>query len=237
VPLTPEPFENFEFINNESDRADYIIAREALYKIPGSHEYLKNYTFDENTSFHFADPTGSHILASLGPHHSGASSTRLALNYIYLLNHWDNFVQDLKTAQLKAFYDATQLPESTLHQYGSAYNHPLKAYQIAETIKYKYELVYTVDTVIIMLDDLIKEYKDEYNAKIEAQLKERFNDKVDVLKHHYKFPLRWKDSANGSALFGSPMLITEEMIKAVELKYPDYRTHIKAIQDEFSTSK
>ena len=237
VPLKPEPFENFEFIANESDRADYIIAREALYKIPGSHEYLKNYTFDENTKFHFADPTGSHILAKLGPHHSGASSTRLALNYSYLLNHWDNFVQDLKVAQLKAFYDATQLTESTLQQYGAAYNQPLKAYEIATAIKHKYGLAYTVDMVIIMLDDLIQEYKNDYSAKISADLKQLFDMKVDVLKHHYEYPNRWNDGRHGSSLFGSPMLISEEMICAVEQKYPDYRTHIKAIQDEFTSSK
>lgn len=237
IPLTPEPFENFEFINNKSDRADYIIAREALYKIPGSHEYLKNYTFDENTKFHFADPTGSHILANLGPHHSGATATRLALNYSYLLNHWDNFVQDLKTAQLKAVYDATQLSENALHQYGSTYNQPLKAYEIAEAIKYKYGLVYTVDTVIIMLDALIQEYKDDYNAKVSASLKELFDMKVGILKHHYEYPQRWNDSMHGSSLFGSPMLITEEMICAVEQKYPDYRAHIKIIQDEFTAIK
>ena len=59
--------------------------------------------------------------------------------------------------------------------------------------------------------------------------KDIFDGRIEVLEHHYEYPSRWNDSRSGSALFGSPRSITEEMFVEMEKKYPNYRAHIAAV--------
>jgi hypothetical protein len=94
-------------------------------------------------------------------------------------------------------------------------------------LRSRYDLPYDVDTVWKMVRDLHIEHRLETKEEIKRLRQEHFDGRIGVLKHHYKFPSRWKDSVNGSYLFGHPSNITEEMFVAMEKIYPDYREHIK----------
>jgi hypothetical protein len=229
-------------------RADYIEARDALDRIPGSRIFLKQYTHSED-SMPFCDSIGSNILASFGNHHSGSSATRLGWNYKFLLNNWDAFVENSKECYAREDYDAIQILENDTWPYFNAktryslLSNPyqpdsqngLKAevdYEI-EQLRQNFNIPYDNDKISAMLDELIEEISCERAINSQKESEDRFKANLGILKHHYKFPCRWKDTPSGSSLFGSPYNITDKMICEMEKEYPDYREHIEKIRSSF----
>jgi hypothetical protein len=239
--------ENFDWIANEEIRADYVEARDALDRIPGSRIFLKQYVCSED-SIPFSDGIGCDILSSFGSRHSGASAIRLGWSYKFLLNNWDAFVENTKEYYSRVEYDAKQILEGDTWSYFNAktrYNLLSNPYQPdsqnglkgevdyeIEQLRQKFAIPYDNDKIASMLDDLINEVSRERAIKSQKESEDRFKAKIGILKHHYKFPCRWNDNPSGSSLFGSPHSITEEMICEMEKEYPDYRDHIYSIQDK-----
>jgi hypothetical protein len=194
----------------------------------------------------FFEEASSQIIAAIGSHHSGASSTRLAFNYKYLLNNWKTFVLDTKNYYAQEEYRQIQIEEQDIWPYYNAksrYNllsnpympdshNNLMAdidYEI-EKLRQKFNINYTRDEIGAMLDDLIEEYNKERFEKKKKSEETFFMSRIDLLEHHYAHPQRWNDTQYGSSLFGNPHSITEEMIDHMETLYPDYRSHIESIK-------
>lgn len=83
--------------------------------------------------------------------------------------------------------------------------------------------------MIQMLDALLEEKAADRLEEGQRVAREIFDGRISLLEHHYEYPFRWNDEPSGSALFGSPRNITEEMFIEMEKKYPNYRAHIAAI--------
>ena len=245
----PEPFEIFDWIPDDSDRNDYKIAQDGIDRIPGSREYLKNYVCPENET-PFCDSIGRQIMFVIGTHHSISSGARLALNYKYLLNNWQSFVLETKTYYAQQDYRQTQIEEQDTWPYYNAksrYNLLSNPYipdshnslmadvdcEI-EKLRQKFNINYTRDEIVAMLDDLIEEYNNERIEKKKKSEELFFMSRIDILEHHYAHPRRWNDTQYGSFLFGSPHSITEEMIDHMEHLYPDYRSHIESIKAQIN---
>jgi len=223
--------ETFDWISDSGIRYDYQTAKDALDNMPGSREYLKSYTCDKAGEY-FNDPIGLPLLGAFGSHHSGASVTLLAWNYKHLLNNWDTFVLKTKTDLARRIYDDTQITDDELRNYKRVSKDEFnKIVSYLEDIQKRYDIPYAIDTINALLDALVEERATEKLERIETEKKEIFEGRIGVLIHHYKFPMRWKDYSGGSSLFGSPFNVTEEMIQKVKLTYPDYREHIRNIQD------
>jgi hypothetical protein len=218
-----EPVETFDWISekDKSYRLYFVEAKRGLDSIEGSREWLKNYTFVEDSdSYPFAEPMGRRIMASLGDMHSGSSATWLGWRYKYLLNNWEKFVEETKTDFAYEDYKVKQLDDIGIANSKS---------MPAEEFREKYGITCDLATMATMLDALrLEKIQNSKDRQLKRDL-EHFEGRVGVLKHHYKYPVRWEDTSAGSSLFGSPTGITEEMIKAVEKTYPDYREHIKGV--------
>ena len=232
--FTKEPFESFDFIQNETIRKDYVSAKTALDNISGSREFLKNYNINhsENTT-PFSDSFGSEIISSFELC-TIRDARSIAWNYRYLLNMWDNFVEDTKQKELREIYDAKQIDVKYINKFSYVGNNNLNAIIEAEKIKNIYNLDYSINTIIDMLHQLVRAQHEEHTTQIKIKLKKTTEERISILAHHYNHPERWNDSSTGSSAFGNPRDITEEMIGALEEIYPDYRMHIKLIQAKFA---
>jgi hypothetical protein len=82
-----------------------------------------------------------------------------------------------------------------------------------------------------MLSDLANEIQNDYHAERSKQEREHFEGKCGVLKFIYENPSRWDDTRSGCHLFPDINNVSEDMKVEMEKTFPDYRTHIKAIQD------
>ena len=227
-PFTKEPFESFEFIKNESLRKNYILLKNALDSIPGSREYLRNHTTNVNQFF---NDFGPKILSHLELYTTRDSLIGLIRKYKYLLNMWDNFVEDIKSNDLRNEYILKQIHPTHINKYAYVGNNPLNAIKEAEKIKNIYNLTGDISMIIKGLNDLVEEQHEEYKIQVSEELCKQFEKHLLILGDHYKNPTLWKNST-----FGSPNMVTEEMIVALEAIYPDYRAHIKAIQNNGTTT-
>jgi len=227
----PVEKENFDFIPDSSVRSDYKQAKLGLDSVPGSREFLMNYTFDSDTndSMPFFDGIGPIIMSSFGNHHSGASATCLGWKYKSLLNDWDAFVLSTKEYYVRKQYDSMQLKSSVVQGYLSADK------DVSEILRIKnaYNLSYTTETIATMLDALATEIQDENMEKLDRDEEYRFNWQIGILKFLYKHPSRWNDSAEGCRLFGTPFRITDAMIVAMEPTHPSYRDYVVQIQADW----
>jgi len=199
-----EPAETFDWLTDPDTRKDYNAFRDGLNTIPGSREWLKDYTCPDGES-PFVNPMGHRIMPVVGSWHSGSSCVQMGWRYKNLLNDWDAFVLRNKTAVGKALYKSKQMPM------GEVLTRHLK------------------DPSDKMLAEIYEEYCADNLAKIEADEKERFEDCIVALEHHLKFPSRWFDNATGSSLIGNPRYITEETFKVMEVAHPGYRAHIQRV--------
>jgi hypothetical protein len=216
-----EPFETFDWLPNADMRSYYEEARAGLDSIPGSREWLKAYTCPEEC-MPFFDEMGRRIMCSFGDRHSGSSATILAWNYKRLLNDWRTFVIDTKTYYAKQLYDELQFEVSDIYPV-------IMGQENYDDFRSRRAPEYDVVTVRMMVNDLYLEYQERTAASFARKEKEEFDGRISVLKHHYKYPTRWRDSSKGSYLFGLPSNISEKMFVAMEQIYPDYRQHIAAI--------
>ena len=216
-----EPFETFDWLPDAEMRSYYEEARAGLDTIPGSREWLKEYTCPEDLP-PFFDSMGLKIMKSFGNRHSGSSGTSLGWNYKFLLNNWAAFVKDTKTYYAKKLYKELQLQEKDLYAL-------LDKQETVADFRARYDLPYDLPTIEKMVRELDLEHREERRLAYAKRQKENFDGRIDVLKHHYKFPERWRDTPNGSSLFGHPSMITEEMFVVMEGIYPGYRKHIKGL--------
>jgi hypothetical protein len=227
-----EPLENFDWMGEDSDKNEYLGAKAALDSTPGSREYLKDYPEARRGISSFHDSFGFKLLCKFGSHHSGASVVCLARMYQRLLNDWDGFVLAQKTRMARAAYLAKQLEMSDLWRYSNTRT-MLSADKVNPILlneyREKYKVSYDDSTMIQMLDALIDEKAADRLEEQNKVAREVLEGRIQVLDHHYEHPSRWNDSPSGSALFGSPRNITEEMFVEMEKKYPNYRAHIAAV--------
>ena len=172
--------ENFDWIPNDNDRSDYVNARNILDSIPGARIFLKNYKCPQG-SMPFIDTLGFNIIASFSDHHSGSSAVSLAWSYNYLLNNWDTFVENSKTKYARREYESTQILENDTWSYFNAktrYNLLLNSYDPdlqnilkaevdyeIEQLRQIFSIPYDNDTIVEMLDEVIKEFSNERAIK------------------------------------------------------------------------
>jgi len=214
---TKEPLEDFSWIKH--DKEDYDLAKLALDSIPGSREYLKNYTFNKYvSSMPFSDPLGVSLLSKFGDHHSGSSVTILAWSYKAALNNWDSFVYKIKESYALNDYNQKQLTEADILTYNTPY-----------ALRVAFNLTYSDDEITHMVCDLKEEIQQNKEAKKLQEKKGYIESRIGILIHHYEYPDRWFDYINGSRLFGSPETITYEMMGRMTIMYPDYPSHIEKV--------
>jgi hypothetical protein len=151
--LSAEEPETFAWLQEERD--DFERARAGLDSIPGSREYLKNYTFEKKETIPFSDRCD--ILVSFGNDHSAHTSTQLAWNYKYLLNDWAGFVYENKEHYARKLYDAQQLSDVDLIPFVNGTGSRSAA--VASIIK-KFNLSFEPNKVYEMLSALAKERED-----------------------------------------------------------------------------
>ncbi len=84
-----------------SNRANYEDCRDALAKIEGAKEWLKNYVKPEGKDS-FDDEIGKQIQLHAG--HSGCSYYSILWCYKYLLNNWDDWVLEQKEKDAMTHY-------------------------------------------------------------------------------------------------------------------------------------
>ena len=230
ISITKEAPETFGWMKEEH-RRDFEMMRDALDKLSGSREYLKSYVFDEdNEGLPFDRGIGIELLGLLGNHHSGSTATRLAFIYRHALNDWNGFVLQNKMAYKREDYDSQQLTNDDIAGLCFHDNNKQALKNRVNDIITKFDIKYDYWKAYEMLMDLVREKKyDEEEAKINRE-KQRFEDCIGILKHHYKFPSRWFDNETGSSLFGSLYNITPKMMNMMELVYPDYREHIRSLK-------
>ena len=228
-----EPVEDFSFMRQE--RSDYERFRAGLDSIPGSREYLKAYKApEESPAFH--DYMGIQIMCAAGNHHNGASATCLGFQYKFLLTDWDSWVKAVKMREAKDAYHLAQLKRPSTWQFANAQTDEEQKKAI-KSIRIEFSLSYSDEEIATMLCELIDEFNEDMRVQMIKEEKERFDNSISLLEHHYKHPMRWNDYGDGqlkSALFGSIYGITEPMFVAMEKKHPGYRNHISDIMKPHS---
>ena len=246
--ITEERKEDFSFLPADT-RYDYEAFRAALDSVPGSREYLKNYT-SEGSSFY--DEIGNQLMSRAGDHHSGASVVGLAWAYKALLNDWNGWVENAKIHQLKKKYKESQLErpqtwafahamdnKNIILKYETDYEARVaeadkKIVGIVEALKAELSLPYSNEVMINMMNDLVAEFKKDANDAAEEDAKQHFEARIDVLENHDTFPVRWNDAGSGSlrsGLFGSIYEISPAMYQEMEKRRPGYKQRIQAIID------
>ncbi len=238
--------EDFSFM---PDSQEYVMFRKALDEIPGSRDYLKNYI---RKDISFDDPIGTQLMMKAGEHHSGSSVRALAWTYKQILNDWDGWVLTKKIFYSKKTYERRQLSREDTWEYERAVckknslssiyrTEPKKLLELDDAIKVaienlrtKFSLIYSNAEICDLMDDLINEFNINSRKEMYERETREFDDKIEVLEHHYKFPTRWEDCGKGmlkSALFGSIYGITEPMYAVMETRYPGYRQHIRSLMN------
>jgi len=213
--------ETFQWMN-EGNRGDYEMAKVALDNLEGSREWLKNYTFDENSdSMPFSSGLGLRLLGNFGDHHSGSTATSLAWNYKAALNDWNKFVYESKEYELRSLYKAHQLTMADIDTY------------CFDELKEMFKIPYDYQTSKGMISALKAEILAEDVALKEKAKAKEIEDKISVLKHHYAFPDRWFDGPGGSSLFGSPEDIRRDILDKMTMIYSDYPQHIQQVLDAY----
>jgi hypothetical protein len=230
--------ETFEWLPDKI-RGDYDMAKEALDRIPGSREWLKAYTYNEELDIlPFCNPMGEKIMVAFGSHHSGASATHLGWNYHTLLKDWDSFVLNSKEYLALEIYETQQLTFTDIKDFMNLhYNKlPLASYLTAtregllkrevERLKDCFNIHHDYETTYTMLVELGEEKEEMLRVQKKAASREEFEERIRILEHHYKYPSRWDDSEMGSSLFGSMSKITAEMMAEMERRHPGYSDHL-----------
>ena len=216
-----EPKETFAWIPDASDRELYEEAKKGLDMIPDSRAWITTITGNPYENPELFQGMGYTILSSLGSRHSGSSATHLMWRYQYLLKNWDAFVQEMKTQYAHDAYRRRQLTHDDVDC--------MRTMPLAE---FRARYAITCDDAVMhaMIKELAYERAQDRIQRQAEHDRQHFEGRIGVLKHHYDYPSRWKDSKAGSALFGLPSQITEKMFEAMEVTHPDYRAHIAKVK-------
>lgn len=227
-----EPFETFDWMDNQSDASDLKIVKDVLDATPGAREYLRDYPEPVRNKSSFSDPFGLKLLSTFDIHKTGVSVILLARMYQNAMNNWEEFVLAQKTSYAKIDYEKSQLAMEDLWKYGNTRT-MVSPHQVNPTLlneyRIKYNIKYDNDTMIRIFDKILKEQAAERLEKQRERDNDIFKEQIHVLEQHYEHPSRWKDSPYGSLLLGSPKNITPDMFLEMENKYPNYRAHIARV--------
>lgn len=211
--ITKESKEDFSW---HEHRKEFENVRQALDKVKGSREWLKDF---KGT---FYDEEAAELLSHMDlSYHSGSSLNIVLRMYQLLLGDWDAWVLAQKTRVLQDEYKAKQIPwgevKNVLHWNG------------IEEFKAKYSLEINNEELLSQLGQINTEYKAAYDAEVKRYEDERNEGRLNVLEHHYEHPSRWFDSANGSGLAGHPSNIEAKHIAEMEKRHPGYQEHLMGI--------
>jgi len=207
--FTKEAPETFDWLPRYQDT--YENMREVLNKNPSFRDWL---TCVKEVDYEAPELKG--ILSSLSPSHSGTSAWGLVLDYHTILRDWDGWVHSMKKMFAREIYDNTQLSLSEVNGL---------LYSLERTASASASAAETMKAVKAVRDSHIR----EGIARQKELEKKMFQDRLEVLEHHYKYPDRWTDCVQGSALCGDPSYVSEEHIHAMLDKYPDYRIHLTQV--------
>jgi len=222
--LQPEPEDTFDWVPNTIDRNDLTNARDTVNSIPGARQWLSMYNVGDEDPY--MNKMAVDIASSLGKWHSGASSFHILFWYKKSVNNWNKFVKDYKEIVAKKKYHNNQLEKKEVYEYyysTKPYSN-INPNDIIAGICLRSGL--TRDKAHLMMLELKAEYDADYEAARVKAEKERYDESIKLLEHHYKHPQRWSDSERGSSLFGSPRSITNEMMILMESRHPGYKKHI-----------
>ena len=237
--MKKELLEDFSWMGQAA--AEYEDCREALNRVEGAKEYLKNYVaVEEGTGFNFDDPIGNQI--KLGDHHSGASYYSMLWVYKRLLNDWDGWVLAQKERVAYEEYQKVQVrPDIITHLYytcteflngntgGAALESELLAKAATVGLEGSIQDVYNVVAPLFA----------EHVARMELQSLQRKRrahvDLIGGLKWKYKHPSRWFDTPWGSTIAPTtPQYITPDAFAEMEQLYPGYKEHIQHVERALS---
>jgi hypothetical protein len=228
-------FNNFRWTIN--DPSDFEDCRDALKRVEGGTEYLKNYEpLEEGEGINFNDPIGEQI--KLGSHHSGGSYYSMLWTYKALLNDWDGWVLAQKERGAFEAYRKIQVkPEVITSLYyrakrfldGNSPPFPVVESELLESAA-QWGLKGGIEEIYPILSHLFTEHMARTALEAEHYKKRRHHDLVGGLKWKYKHPSRWFDTPWGSSISPTtPASITEEAFQEMEAKYPGYRAHIQKV--------
>jgi hypothetical protein len=230
---------------DHSNRIYYEDCRDALAKIEGAKEWLKNYVKPEKGDS-FDDAIGNQIHLHSG--HSGCSYYSILWSYKYLLNNWDDWVLKQKERDAMTHYRRMRVePYAIAHLVGDAEKilkgvPPSSVYNSQEHILRRADAIGLEGKSIQEIHDIclqIMEENEEIRAKEEAEQNERqHQDLIGGLVFKYEHPSRWFDTVRGSTLFPvDPSYITQRAYVEMEAKYPGYRSHIQDISRTLSANQ
>ena len=228
-----EPVEDFSWMSNPFEYED---CRDALARVPGAKEYLKNYVpVEEGEGENFNDAIGDQI--RLGNHHSGASHSAILWSYQQLLNDWDGWVLAQKEYMAYREYTNIQVDSSTISgMYHGTKNIVEKQgndYWSSDTIlewASAHGLPRSVEEIYPILTHLYTEHMARMALQAEQQKKKAHEQLIGGLVWKYKHPIRWFDTPWGSSISPpTPQYITPEAYAQMEAKYPGYTEHIRRV--------
>ena len=216
--------------------ADYEDCRDALKRVEGGTEYLKNYVPLED-SMNFCDPIGKQI--KLAWHHSGASYSAMLFTYRALLNDWDGWVLRQKERRAYQEYQKIQVDPSVIVELWSNTDDLVaKRGRLAPNSEEllllqskAFGLTGTLEENHAILAQLYTEYMARMALENLQRQERAHSDLIEGLKWKYKHPIRWFDTPYGSTISPTtPGYITEDAFAEMERLYPGYRAHIQEIQ-------
>jgi len=226
-----------------SDRNFYEDCRDALAKVEGACEYLKNYTTPPGAR-PFNDEIGNQI--QLSDRHSGGSWSGILWSYQQLLNDWNGWVLTYKrnkatSIYLQVFprYMVTDLyhdirefmnPDGTqnMHYY-------LATHENTQRIINKAASYGLHNKTLVEIYAITKQVYEENLMMIQKEhndwKEEEHQSLMRCLEFHFEHPVRWLDTPQGSHLNPiSPKYITERAMTEMEQLHPGYRSHIEAVK-------
>jgi hypothetical protein len=230
---------------DDSNRTYYEDCRDALARIEGAKEWLKNYVKPEKGDS-FDDAIGNQIRLHSG--HSGCSYYSILWSYKYLLNNWEDWVLKQKERDAMTHYRHMRVdPYKIAHLVGdidqilkgvppsSVYNSQEHILRRAGAIGLEGKSIQEIHDICLQ----IMEENEEIRAKEEAEQNERqHQDLIGGLVFKYQNPSRWFDTVRGSTLFPvDPSYITQRAYVEMEAKYPGYRSHIQDISRTLSANQ
>lgn len=232
--------ETFDWIHSNYLVRDCEDMRRVLDKIEGSRVWLKKYEATEE-DHRFLTGFGPRIIANLGSWHTGVSATKALWNYKKFLMNWDDAVLKIKTIQARTDYDEKQLTGDDIRRFcmlmklqkGNTITPEMEKDMdtLLTDLIIKFSIPYDKSVIPEMLEKLDTQLHEEERKAIENADRQEFEGRISVLVHHFKFPVRWNDTKEGSSIFGPINRITEEMFVEMEKRYPGYRDHIRGIRD------
>lgn len=252
---------------DDSNRKYYEDCRDALAKIEGAKEWLKNYVKPEKGES-FDDAIGKQIHLHSG--HSGCSYYSILWSYKYLLNNWDDWVLKQKERHAMTHYLHMRVDPYKIVELVQDIDQILKGEPLSDGVvrcKLKGHSIAllggqdppsiyrsqehillraaamglegkSIQEILDICLYIVKENREIHAKEEEEQNERQHHDLIGALVFKYEHPSRWFDTARGSTLFPTdPSYITERAYVEMEEKYPGYRFHIQEISRTLSRNK